>query len=78
MKVSVIGLGYVGSVTAAGLAAMGHDVLGIDVDEEKVAAYTRGIVSIYEPGLTDLVKDALKQRKLRFLHTTSVDEPLGG
>ena len=78
MKVSVIGLGYVGSVTAAGLAAMGHDVLGIDVDEEKVAAYTKGRVAIYEPGLTNLVKDALKQQKLRFLHTTSVDEPLGG
>ena len=43
MKISVIGLGYVGSVAAAGLSAAGHDVLGIDIDREKVKAYASGL-----------------------------------
>ena len=42
MKISVVGLGYVGSVAAAALAAANHDVLGIDVDAEKVDLYRPG------------------------------------
>ena len=42
MKVAVLGLGYVGTVTAAGLAARGHEVVGVDVDEAKVDAISHG------------------------------------
>ena len=77
MKVSVIGLGYVGSVAAAGLAAAGHDVLGIDIDLERVEAYRNGIVPIKEPGLSKLILEGSERRTLRFLHTDEVEEWLG-
>ena len=77
MKVSVIGLGYVGSVAAAGLASAGHDVLGIDVDMERVSSYRAGVVPIYEPGLGDLIAQATKNGNLRFMHPTEVTENLG-
>ena len=77
MKVSVIGLGYVGSVAAAGLAMAGHDVLGIDVDCDKIDAYRGGRIPFYEPGLSDLLKGACQGNKLRFLLTDEVSEPLG-
>ena len=77
MKVSVIGLGHVGAVAAAGLACEGHDVIGIDNDNQKVNAYCHGEVPIYEPGLSDLINRALSQKKLRFFHTGEVSEPLG-
>ena len=77
MKVSVIGLGHVGSVVAAGLATAGHDVVGIDSDSKKVNAYCHGVVPIYEPDLSDLINKALSQEKLRFFHTSEVSEPLG-
>lgn len=77
MKVSVVGLGYVGSVAAAGLAAMGHDVLGIDLCSAKINAYSTGHIPIFEPGLADLIQSGLSGGNLRFLHTTEVMEPLG-
>jgi GDP-mannose 6-dehydrogenase len=55
MKVAVFGLGYVGTVTAACLAANGHRVLGVDVDEGKVAAIRSGRSTVVEPGLSELV-----------------------
>jgi len=55
MKVAVIGLGYVGTVTAACLAANGHDVWGVDVDPAKVAEVSSGHSPVTEPGLTELV-----------------------
>lgn len=77
MKVSVIGLGHVGSVAAAGLATKGHDVTGIDSDSNKVNAYRHGVVPLYEPDLSDLINKLTGQEKLRFLHTSEVSEPLG-
>jgi UDPglucose 6-dehydrogenase len=77
MKVSVIGLGYVGSVAAGGLASAGHEVLGIDVDRERIQAYRSGTVPIYEPRLGDLIAGAVAQHKLRFLHPDEVNEPIG-
>ena len=62
MEVSVIGLGYVGSVAAAGLAAAGRDVLGIDVDWAKVDTYDRGQVPFYEADLSGLVNAALETK----------------
>ena len=55
MKVAVFGLGYVGTVSAACLAANGHDVWGVDPDEMKVAAIAAGHSPVVEPGLQPLV-----------------------
>lgn len=66
MKISVIGSGYVGLVQATVLAEVGHDVLCMDVDEAKVRLLEQGQVSIFEPGLADLVKEHLANKRLRF------------
>jgi GDP-mannose 6-dehydrogenase len=55
MKVAVFGLGYVGSVTAAVLAANGHEVRAVDVDARKVAMIGAGVSPVIEPGLHELV-----------------------
>lgn len=65
MKVSVFGLGYVGTVTAACLAANGHGVWGIDPDEWKVSAVARGSSPVVEPGLDDLVAQSVESGNLR-------------
>src|SRR5271166_3967546 len=59
MKVAVFGLGYVGTVTAACLAANGHDVWGVDPDELKVAAVSAGHSPVVEPGLPSLVAQSV-------------------
>ena len=64
MKVAIFGLGYVGTVTAACLAANGHDVWGVDPDEFKVAALSGGISPIVEPGLQALVSQSVASGKL--------------
>lgn len=55
MRVSIIGAGYVGLVTGSCLADQGHDVICVDVDEEKVAQLSSGNTPIYEPGLAELI-----------------------
>jgi GDP-mannose 6-dehydrogenase len=65
MRVSVFGLGYVGSVSAASFAADGHDVVGVDVNADKVAAINRGKSPIVEPGLEDLLARAVSDGRLR-------------
>jgi GDP-mannose 6-dehydrogenase len=65
VKVSVFGLGYVGCVTAASLAARGHDVIGVDVAEAKVNAVNEGRPAVLEPGLDDLVAATVDQGSLR-------------
>ena len=62
MKITVIGLGQVGTVAAVSLAISGHDVLATDVDSFKVQALGAGIYGGYEPGLADRLEDALKVR----------------
>src|SRR5437868_450164 len=68
-RLAVIGMGHVGLVTSAGLAAIGHDVVGIDVDVERVTLLQAGGMPIYEPGLADLVDANVAAGRLRF--TTS-------
>ncbi len=65
-SISVIGLGYVGLVSAACLAELGHEVVGIDVSEERLSALRRGAVPILEPGLSDLVTKHSHSGRLRF------------
>jgi len=55
VQVSVIGLGYLGAVHAASLAQLGHDVVGVDVDAERVEALAAGKAPFFEPGLDDLL-----------------------
>jgi len=74
MKVAVIGLGYVGTVTAACLAANGHDVWGVDVDAAKVAEIGLGRSPVAEPGLNAIVAQAVADGTLHA--TTSCPEAL--
>ena len=66
MKVTVYGAGYVGLVQAAVLADAGHSVCCVDIDEQKVEQLKKGIVPIYEPGLSELVKESFQQGRLLF------------
>ncbi|MGL5344545.1 MAG: UDP-glucose dehydrogenase family protein [Plesiomonas sp.] len=66
MKVTVFGIGYVGLVQAAVLAEVGHDVLCVDVDTQKVENLKKGIIPIYEPGLTPLVNANFETGRLAF------------
>jgi GDP-mannose 6-dehydrogenase len=65
VRVSVFGLGYVGSVSAAAFAADGHDVVGVDVNAGKVQAINEGRSPIVEPGLDDLLQRGAAERRLR-------------
>ena len=62
MNVSVFGLGYVGSVSAASFAADGHTVVGVDVNPDKVASLNEGRSPIVEKGLDELIRDSGGQR----------------
>ena len=66
MRVSVIGTGYLGATHAACLAALGHEVIGIDADAEKVAELGSGRVPFFEPGLPELVRAGIDAGRLRF------------
>src|SRR5437870_5447854 len=72
MRVSVFGLGYVGSVSAASFAADGHQVVGVDVNPEKVQAINDGRSPIVEPGLDELLRRAVSDGRLRA--TTSTED----
>ncbi|MGF1567995.1 MAG: UDP-glucose dehydrogenase family protein [Nodosilinea sp.] len=73
MRVCVIGTGYVGLVTGVCLSHVGHDVICIDVNEEKVKLMQSGQSPIFEPGLSELMKSAMAGGLLRF----STDLPMG-
>ncbi len=66
MKISVIGCGYLGAVHAACMASLGHEVIGVDVDERKAAALSRGEAPFYEPGLPELLTEAMATGRLSF------------
>ena len=66
MRISVIGCGYLGAVHAACLASLGHQVLGLDVDEAKVASLNSGVPPFYEPGFAELLDEQLAGGRLEF------------
>jgi len=71
MKVTVYGIGYVGLVQGAVLAEVGHDVMCVDIDANKVERLNQGHIPIYEPGLEDLVRQNHVAKRLQF--TTDAD-----
>jgi UDPglucose 6-dehydrogenase len=72
VNIAVVGTGYVGLVTGAGLADFGNDVVCVDIDVKKIEALNRGEIPIYEPGLEEIVKNNVEQGRLRF--TTDLAE----
>src|SRR6476646_3807218 len=66
MRISVFGCGYLGAVHAACMAKLGHEVVGIDVVEAQVAALSKGEAPFYEPGLPELLQEAMASGRLTF------------
>lgn len=74
MNVTVFGIGYVGLVQAAVLAEVGHDVYCVDVDQTKVDNLKKGLIPIYEPGLTPLVTSNYEAGRIKY--TTNAEEAI--
>jgi len=66
MNIAIVGSGYVGLVTGVCLAQIGHKVMCVDVDEDKIKKLKQGKIPIYEPGLEDLLKKNLKNKRITF------------
>jgi UDPglucose 6-dehydrogenase len=73
MRLVTFGVGYVGLVTSTGLAELGHDVLCVDIDAERIQRLNDGVLPIYEPGLSDLVRRNERSGRLHF--SVDVDPP---
>jgi UDPglucose 6-dehydrogenase len=71
MRCTVFGTGYLGATHAAGMAELGHEVLGVDIDPGKVAKLAGGEIPFYEPGLRKILSDNLAAGRLHF--TTDYD-----
>jgi len=65
-RIAVIGTGYVGLVSGACFAYLGHEVIGLDIDEEKIERLKKGEVPIYEPGLDKILASALEAGRIEF------------
>jgi UDPglucose 6-dehydrogenase len=75
MRISVFGCGYLGAVHAASMAKLGHEVVGIDVDERKILELSAARAPFYEPGLEDLLREVQKTGRLSF--TTDISAAQG-
>lgn len=72
MYMTVIGTGYLGATHAACMAELGHEVLGVDVDQSKIETLSQGIVPFFEPGLPEILKRNIDAKSLHF--TTSYED----
>lgn len=66
MRISVIGCGYLGAVHAACMAKLGHEVVGIDVDEKKISELSNARAPFFEPGLEELLQEVQSTGRLTF------------
>jgi UDPglucose 6-dehydrogenase len=66
MNIAVIGTGYVGLVTGVSLSEIGHQVICIDVDQDKVTKMQQGLSPIYEPGLSEMMTKNIHEQRLSF------------
>src|SRR5262245_1687524 len=71
-KISVVGTGYLGATHAVCMSELGFTVVGLDVDETKVASLASGVVPFFEPGLEELLRKNLETGRLTF--STSFEE----
>ncbi len=74
--IAVVGVGYVGLVSAAGFADLGNRVIALDINEERINGLKKGIMPIYEPGLEEMVERNVASERLSF--TTSYTEAIKG
>jgi UDPglucose 6-dehydrogenase len=74
MKIACIGTGFVGVVTSAVFASFGHEVVGLDIDQDKIDSLSKGKVPFFEPGLEELLQKTLAAGHLSF--TTSYPEAI--
>jgi UDPglucose 6-dehydrogenase len=72
LKIAGVGQGYVGLVTAAGAAEWGHEVIGVEIDAQRLVALQAGLSPIYEPGLAELVAAHVDSGRLSFTSDTAV------
>jgi UDPglucose 6-dehydrogenase len=72
MKIGMIGSGYVGLVTGTCFAHLGHDVLCVDNDQAKIAMLKKGRVPIYEPGLAEMIRANVREKRMAF--STSIPQ----
>ena len=77
LKITVVGLGHLGTVAAGGLATAGHDVTGLDIDESRIQSLKEGRMPFYEPGLQECVVSAVDRGNLRFCHSGEFAGSLG-
>jgi len=76
MEICVVGLGYLGVTHALAMAKLGHDVIGIDLDSEKVGSLNAGKVSFHEPGLEEALREALSRESVAFQTSFDMTEQL--
>ncbi len=66
MRISIVGSGYVGLVSGAGLSDVGHHVVCMDIDQARVDGLKNGVVPIFEPGLEKMIRQNSSQGRLEF------------
>ncbi len=71
LKLSVVGTGYLGATHAAAMSSLGFEVIGLDVDQEKIAKLLKGQVPFYEPHLSELLTEQIASGRLRFTNNFS-------
>lgn len=75
MRITTVGCGYLGAVYAASMASIGHEVLGLDVDQAKIDALAAGTAPFHEPGFEKVLTESLSSGRLRF--STDYSEAAG-